>query len=92
MILNAPFQPPPILYFKQVYAAGLLPVPATCTFAANEDSQGASMLLLGAGPHGHGKMPASQSKERSSMNCLALDVYCSLLKHITLCTHLIIYI
>ena len=90
MILNAPFQPPPILYFKQVYAAVLLPV--TCTFAANEDSQGASMLLLGAGPHRHGKMPASQSKERSSMNCLALDVYCILFKHITLCTHLIIYI
>ena len=81
MILNAPFQPPPILYFKQVYAAVLLPV--TCTFAANEDSQGASMLLLGAGPHGHGKMPASQSKERSSINCLTLDVYCSLFKHIS---------
>ena len=44
------------------------------------------MLLLGAGPHGHGNMPASQSKERSSMNCLALDVYCSLFKHITVHT------
>ena len=32
MILDAPFQPPPILYFNQVYAAVLL----TCTFAAKE--------------------------------------------------------